>query len=251
VDWSSETISIVTASVATSLAALFAAIAYFVKQRRTRREAFSLALFQLLRIRRDLVVLSQARLDEFLACYLEELQRADPTVTFLEPEKAGMRTMLLEITQHVATTNIDQRALSSDFNAAAKSVAKMDALVAYQLAGNPTVKTALAAIDRILAQLASAAERSLTADEMDVVRKVFRQLAGQASEEVLQDLDRDVLLLARRVGCLTWFRTARALKAGRRVPSSSEMRPFIARMVATVKNSLHEHSASKQAAPED
>jgi hypothetical protein len=224
--WTPQLVALLAACISPALAAIFAVTAYRTRLRRSQTETLSVALYWLLRIRRELVLLNSSRLNEFADLYLAQVEKTTTDVRFTPEERSQLRSFILRAWHSMLGGTADSRTPSAEFQKSIERIAKFDSLAAYSLAVNATVGPLLTAIDRYVEQL----RQTAPAEQATVVDSVIDRVQSLISDEVLKDFEDDILTVASRISWVTRWRTSRTIRSLRSRSASEiegDMRRFV------------------------
>jgi hypothetical protein len=205
--------------VGTFLGAVTTAIGHVFKRRQWRQVIRKRVLFDLLEIWYRLKISRGLDSKQFVEAYIQSAKKEFPTFE-LNDEQRDFLTATVEQTLKplwAAAQETSSPLPSESYRQSVITLSRVDPVLAYQLNGNEALKSLLKTleshIDQVPAPSEVAADKRAQIHEMFACMKAATKNAN--AESAIKDVERDLRLLARGVGFVTYFRVLSKIRERR------------------------------------
>lgn len=206
----------ITSIVVVVLSAAFATAGAITRVNRHRTQVLATAHFQLLQLWRELRVMAEVTLTDYVRIYVDEVRKQAPEGVFEREEGQTLENVLLTLLRTFVPSSLVGGHSVETFDATLLQIAAFHPFLAHRLATNSRLRAAIVAAENYGKQVASLAERELAMPEMKVLNSILDDMLCWVAKDSLYLLERDLISLSWKVGLGTFLATVFRLKVRRR-----------------------------------
>lgn len=189
---------------------LCVAIGYLYKAQRSKKENIKSALYLLLEIWHRMTIFAKIDFEQELESFISEICKKFPKFIMSDKEKTTIKKqfspILINMLHQIAIEGYNS--LEDAFKEAVSNISKDDPVLAYKINNSSNIKGTINHIDRYLQE----SIKTFGGSQGQLENLFSKKIQEMVSIDLLKNLERDVILLSRRLSLVSEFKVRRLIR---------------------------------------